>query len=82
MRCVVVLMLAGCVRSEPMAADQCGAGLVAGLMGQPFVALADVALPGALRVLYPGQEVSDPAQAARLSARVDGAGRISAVFCG
>lgn len=88
MRWVVVLVVAGCTEGAQMgpavrlASDQCGVALVAGLVGQPFVALADVALPGTLRVLYPGQMVMAEVQPARLNATVDGAARVTAVFCG
>ena len=93
MRWVMVLLLAGCVRIGPMAGpgtgpvalligDRCGAGMVQGLVGQPFVVLADVDLPGALRVIYPGQEVVSEVQATRLNAAVDGATRITRVYCG
>ena len=85
MRWLVVVMLAGCVRVGPalsVAEDRCGVALSAGLVGQPFVALAEVDLPGTLRVLYPGQTVISEVQPQRLNAEVDGAGRIRAVFCG
>ena len=81
-------VLAGCAAAPQvgpavrLAADRCGVALVAGLEGQPFVALADVALPGPLRVLYPGQMVLAETQPARLNAAVDGAGRIVDLFCG
>jgi hypothetical protein len=55
---------------------------VEALVGQPFVALAEVALPGSLRVLYPGQMVMAEVQGDRLNAAVDGAGQIVGVFCG
>ncbi len=87
MRWVVVGLLAGCGGAEVgqalrVASDQCGAGQVQGLVGQPFVALAEVDLPGDLRVLYPGQMVVAEVQPRRLNAAVDGAARIRDVFCG
>ena len=82
MRWVGMLMLLGCGRAGPVAGDMCGAGIVAGLVGQPFVALAEVALPGPLRVVYPEQEVWEGVDAGRLNARIDGAGRIREVYCG
>ena len=87
MRWAVLVLLAGC-GGQPLgpalriAADDCGVALAEGLVGQPFVALAGVTLPGALRVLYPGQVVMPEVQAARLNAEVDGAGLIRSVFCG
>jgi len=62
--------------------DACGMALAEGLAGEPFVALAEVALPGTLRVLYPRQMVLAGVQGDRLNAAVDGAGRIVGVFCG
>lgn len=82
MRWVALVLLAGCVRGGPVAGGMCGVAVAEGLVGEPFVALADVSLPGPLRVLYPGQEVREPAQAARLSASVDSTGRIVRLFCG
>jgi len=87
-RWVLVVVLAGCggdVQLGPaqrVATDRCGVAQVEGLVGQPFVALAEVALPGALRVLYPGQMVMAEVQGDRLNAAVDGAGQIVGVFCG
>lgn len=91
MRWLFVVLLAGCGGVTrvgppeavlPRLADRCGVALVDRLVGQPFVALADVDLPGPLRVLYPGQEVTAEVEPARLNASVDGETRIRRVFCG
>ena len=82
MRWVVAVLMAGCAHEGPVEAEACGADLVADLVGQPFVTLAGVDLPGTLRVVYPGQVVLDEVQAGRLNAGVDGTGRILRVYCG
>jgi len=66
----------------PRLPDRCGVAQVQGLVGQPFVALAGSRLPGALRVLYPGQVVTAEVQPTRLNASVDHETRITALFCG
>ena len=89
----LILLLAGCgavplrlvgpaEQVLPRLPDRCGVAGVAGLMGQPFVALAGYRLPGALRVLYPEQVVTAEVQPTRLNAAVDRDTRITALFCG
>lgn len=52
------------------------------LRAQPMARLADFTLAGPLRVLWPGQEVTDEIRPDRLNAQVDVTGRISRLFCG
>lgn len=63
-------------------AADCPAAGLEHLAGQPFTALATVALPDGLRVLRPAQPVTQDLQPARLNAQVDGGGRILRLFCG
>lgn len=60
----------------------CGAGAALALVGDHFTALADLALPGELRVLWPGQRVTDEVQPLRLNAQVSDNGTIRRLFCG
>lgn len=91
---LLVAALAGCGRIGPGVAvgpaevmipplpDTCGAGMAGATLGQPFTGLADVALPGPLRVLWPAQEVTRDLHPTRLNARVSAEGRVQALFCG
>lgn len=68
---------------EALVADgACGAGAALALVGDHFTALADLALPGDLRVLWPGQRVTDEVQPLRLNAQVSDNGTIRRLFCG
>lgn len=67
---------------ERQAAQGCGADRRGALIGQPFTALASSPIPGGLRILYPGQGITDGLTPARLNAQVDGTGRILRLFCG
>jgi hypothetical protein len=67
---------------ERQAAQGCGADQRQALIGQPFTALASRPIPGGLRILYPGQGITDGLTPARLNAQVDGTGRILRLFCG
>lgn len=60
----------------------CGADLARVLLGGPFTLLADLDLPGDLRVLWPGQRVTDEVQKLRLNAQVSDHGVLQRVFCG
>lgn len=87
------LVLAGCVTSgsyrmgpvdemigpQP---DRCGLAALPAMEGQQMAALAAFPLGDRLRVLWPGQEVTDDIRADRLNAEVDVQGRILRLFCG
>lgn len=68
--------------SSPVTPATCGADRLAALRGQPFTRLAEVPLAGELRILRPRQEITGPAQPARLSVRIDETGRVLRLFCG
>ena len=73
----------GRVLPEALVANgACGAGAALALVGDHFTALADLALPGDLRVLWPGQRVTDEVQPLRMNAQVSDSGTIRRVFCG
>ena len=91
---VVVMggLLAGCLRTGPMLGpvdeilpdlpDSCGLAALSGLRGQPMERLADFRLMGPLRVLWPGQEITNDIGPTRLNAEVDVTGRIQRLICG
>lgn len=92
---VLVLMgglLAGCLRGGPMLGpvdemlpdlpDSCGLAALSELRGQPMERLADFRLMGPLRVLWPGQEITNDVVPTRLNAEVDVTGRILRLICG
>lgn len=66
----------------PPQPDHCGLAALPDLTGQPMTRLADFRLTKPLRVLWPGQEVTNEIDSARLNAQVDVAGRIESLFCG
>ena len=85
-------LLAGCLRAGPMLGpvdemlpalpDSCGLAALSDLRGQPMERLADFRLIGPLRVLWPGQEITNEIVPARLNAEVDVTGRIQRLICG
>ena len=62
--------------------DGCGSAELATLVGQHYSVLADIELSGSLRVLRPGQDVTDQIDASRLNADVSDDGMIRHLFCG
>lgn len=67
----------------PPQPDRCGlADLPADLPGQQMAELARFPLAARLRVLWPGQEVTDEIRPDRINAEVDVQGRIRRLFCG
>lgn len=66
----------------PPQPDRCGLALLPDLRGAPMAQLADFRLIGPLRVLWPGQEITNEVNPARLNAEVDVAGRIQRLMCG
>jgi len=85
-------LLAGCLRTGPMLGpvdemlpdlpDSCGLAALSELRGQPMERLADFRLMGPLRVLWPGQEITNDIVPTRLNAEVDVTGRIQRLICG
>lgn len=62
--------------------DLCGAAALIDTVGQPFVVLADHKLVGQLRVLWPGQEITDEVVPDRLNAEVTHDQLILRLSCG
>lgn len=62
--------------------DLCGIAALPDLQGKPMERLADFRLTGPLRVLWPGQEITNELNPARLNAEVDVAGRVRRLMCG
>lgn len=60
----------------------CGLELVAGLIGQPEATLADLQLPGNVRVIPPGALVTQDMIPERLNIRLDVDGIITEAYCG
>lgn len=92
--CVGAMVLAGCLpvmggyrmgpvdEMLPSLPDRCGLAALSGLTGQPMERLADFRLIGPLRVLWPGQEITNEIDPTRLNAEVDVTGRILRLACG
>ena len=66
----------------PPQPDRCGIAALPPLRGEPMERLADFRLSGPLRVLWPGQEITNEIVANRLNAEVDVTGRIRRLICG
>ncbi|GLS88707.1 hypothetical protein GCM10010873_36810 [Cypionkella aquatica] len=62
--------------------DLCGAAALIDVVGQPFTQLADYKLAGPLRVLWPGQEITDEVVPDRLNAEVTHDQLILRLSCG
>ncbi len=88
-----VLSLAGCLdhgrlrvgpvdKMIPPQPDTCGLADLPDLRGQEMAELADFDLKGPLRVLWPGQEVTNELQPNRINAEVDVQSNILRLFCG
>lgn len=78
-------LLAACVPAAPPEdplADACGAKALQGLVGQPAQVLAAMTFSQPLRVIRPGQPVTEDYRPARLNVEVDASERISRVSCG
>ncbi len=65
----------------PVLSDTCGFGPLTGLIGQDFAELAAADLQD-LRIIAPGQKVTDQLSPSRLNAEVDAIGRIRRLYCG
>lgn len=92
----VAILLPNCVAPraaplEPMArpqiilpdlSDTCGLANLGPMIGQDFTILADIFIPGDLRILRPGTKVDGYISPSRLNAQLDSTGRIRDLFCG
>jgi len=88
-----VLILAGCELADqppfqgqpplpPAADDTCGANERAALIGQDVTALERIMILGPVRVNRPGTAVTMDYRPNRINFDIDGAERISRIFCG
>lgn len=64
------------------AADTCGAGPLAYLVGQPATALERVLVMRPIRLIRPGTAVTEDFSAARLNIYIDAMERVTALTCG
>lgn len=64
------------------APEDCGAGTLSSLVGQPVSALPGIGPWGALRIIRPGMAVTQDYSASRLNVRVDGTDTIESLSCG
>ncbi|SHI78576.1 Peptidase inhibitor I78 family protein [Wenxinia saemankumensis] len=69
--------------SLPAAAeDSCGAGPRARLVGQPATALERELILAPVRLIRPGQAVTEEFRPTRINFHIDGAERIARITCG
>lgn len=78
---LTALLLAGCEMAPASPLASCGAAGLAGLVGQPLAALPDGSW-GTLRVIHPGDAVTEDYSPARLNVYLDDAGIIRELTCG
>lgn len=79
-----VLGGAGCVPAQPPIAPLvvCGAGQRADLLGQPLAALQAAGLPPGVRVIRPGDAVTEDYSDQRLNVDLDANDRVTRLWCG
>ncbi len=86
--CLAACGMTGQVRMGPVSKmlkpqpDLCGAAALIDVVGQPFTLLADHQLAGPLRILWPGQEITDEVVPNRLNAEVTNDQLILRLSCG
>ena len=66
----------------PSSLRPCGGDLVYSLIGQPVTSLPEVGKWGTLRVIRPGQAVTEDYSETRLNVQLDAADLIVALSCG
>jgi hypothetical protein len=66
----------------PPQPDLCGAEALAGMLGRDFAGLAEHNLIGELRIIWPGQEITDDVKPGRLDVMVTNDQKITQLFCG
>jgi Peptidase inhibitor I78 family len=94
---LLILALAGCAAPVPgpvsppggpprlpptPAPDTCGAAGVTPLIGQPEAVLAATTFARPIRILRPGQPMTEDYSAQRLNITLDAQGRITGGWCG
>lgn len=86
--CLAACAMGGQVQMGPVSKmlkpqpDLCGAAALIDVVGQPFTQLAEYQLAGPLRVLWPGQEITDEVVPDRLNAEVTNDQLILRLSCG
>lgn len=86
--CLTACAVGGQVRMGPVSKmlkpqpDFCGAAALIDVVGQPFTLLADHPLVGPLRILWPGQEITNEVVPNRLNSEVTNDQLILRLSCG
>lgn len=78
---LATLVLAGCEMAPPSPLMSCGAAGLEGLVGQPLAVLPDGNW-GTLRLIHPGDAVTEDFSASRLNVYLDGGGIVRNLACG
>lgn len=63
-------------------ASNCGAADLQSLIGQPETVLARMRFGTVVRVIHPGEMVTEDYSPSRLNIQIDASGRIAALSCG
>lgn len=82
---VLPFTLAGCESKPPEGpvnlAPTCGADRLQGLIGQDIGVITEIDLPEELRIIHPGDSITEDYRPSRLNIRVDENGIIDRVWC-
>lgn len=68
--------------AAPETADTCGMQAAQKLIGQPFSGIDPMTVPGPIRIIHPGDMVTQDYNPARLDVEVNGSGVIIRLHCG
>lgn len=84
---IALALLGGCTmqpgaQRPPATGARCGAADLESLVGQPETVLATMRFGTVVRVIHPGEAVTEDYSPARLNIEIDGAGRIAGLSCG
>jgi hypothetical protein len=66
----------------PELSDTCGRDDLTDYIGQAFTEIADVQIPGDIRIIRPGRKVDGYVSPSRLNVQVDSTGVIRRLSCG
>ncbi len=75
-------VFAGCQPASEPAFPSCGAARLGGWAGQPVTALDEQYLPQTVRLIRPGDAVTDDFQPGRLNVVLDASDRVMTFHCG
>ncbi|MGQ0567665.1 MAG: I78 family peptidase inhibitor [Gemmobacter sp.] len=83
MHLTAMLGLAACIAAPPGSdPDACGASALQDFVGQPEAVIYATTFVGTIRVVRPGQPVTEDYSTSRTNFHLDERGRIASITCG